>query len=86
MHYLEKDEHILIYPYWSESKDVSGVVDLSWSTDGRLIAWSTKDCRVHLYDVSRKTYQEILTPSLTEELSIQRSIKFDPTNNYMVSI
>ena len=86
MHYLEKDEHILIYPYWSESKDVSSVVDLSWSTDGRLIAWSTQDCRVHLYDVSRKTYQEILTPSQTEELSIQRSIKFDPTNNYMVSI
>lgn len=86
MHCLEKDEHILIYPYWRESEATSSIVDLSWSIDGRLIAWSTQDCRVHLYDISRKTYQELLTPSQTEELSIQRSIKFDPSNNYMVSI
>lgn len=72
-----------IFPY-NGSETSPGVVDAAWSPDGRLFAWSSVDGKLHLYDVTRDTYQELT--SAFEKLTIQRSLAFDPSNNYLVSL
>lgn len=72
-----------LFPYQA-SETPSGVVDAAWSLDGRLFAWSSLDGKLHLYDVTRDTYQELT--SAFEKLTIQRSLAFDPSNNYLVSL
>lgn len=69
-----------------QGQDESLVVDLAWSYDGRLIAWSTGDGRVHLLDIEKNTYQELSTLSNIDKTVIQRSLAFDPTNNYLVTL
>lgn len=61
------------------------VVDLSISADNRLVAWSTNDGKVYLYDVVKDTFQE-LTSICHEKPIIQRSIAFDPSNNYLITV
>lgn len=62
------------------------LIDISWSNDGRLVAWSTINGKVHLLDLNRNTYQELTSILKTEKLTPQRSIAFDPTNKYLVTM
>lgn len=76
----------LLYPF--SSLPILPILDCSWSHDGLLVAWTTMDCRTCVYDVSKKTFQEL--SSLCETSNVrsgsQRSISFDPTNNYLVTM
>lgn len=76
----------LIFP-WPSIKDtyIASVIDGSWSADGKLFAWSTSDGKVHVLDVEKRTHQELISSS-TDKITVQRSIAFDPTNNYFVCI
>ncbi|CAH6722243.1 protein Hir2p [[Candida] jaroonii] len=82
LHHLE-GEHRPLYPLEGEA---SSVVDITWSFDGRLIAWSTDDGKVHLFDLTKDTYQELTKLVHQEKPSIQRSIEFDPTNKFLVTL
>ena len=42
-----------------EISEVNPVVDLTISADNRLIAWSTNNGKVYLYDVVKDTFQEL---------------------------
>lgn len=75
--------HKEIYPLEGNS---AAVVDITWSFDGKLIAWSTDDGKVHLYDLTKGTYQELTTLVHQEKPSVQRSIEFDPTNKFLVTL
>lgn len=75
----------LLFPY-NESQSRSGVVDLSWSPDGRLVCWSSLDAKVHVYDLKHETYQELTSLLHLEKPVVQRSICFDPTNRYLLSL
>lgn len=76
----------LVYPSPLIEDDAKPMIDGAWSSDGRLFSWSTSDCKVHLFDAVRKTYQPLMNEAKEEEMSIQRSIAFDPSNNYLVTI
>lgn len=76
----------LVYPWPLIENDAKPMIDGAWSSDGRLFAWSTSDCKVHIFDTVRKTYQPLMNEAKDEEMSIQRSIAFDPSNNYLVTI
>lgn len=80
------DTSELVYPWPLIEDDAKPMIDGAWSSDGRLFAWSTSDCKVHLFDIVRKTYQPLMNEAKEEEMSIQRSIAFDPSNNYLVTI
>ncbi|CUM63401.1 uncharacterized protein PRCAT00000975001 [Priceomyces carsonii] len=69
----------------SDERELS-IVDLSWSNDGRLIAWSDTKGNINLYDTLKKTCQELTKLSNLEKQVIQRSLAFDPTNNYLTSL
>lgn len=86
IHDLSNNTHELIYPYENTEEAKAKVVDLTWSNDGRMIAWSSGDCKIHIYDTIRTTYQELTSLSTLEKLTVQRSISFDPTNNFLISM
>ncbi|KAI3403266.2 HIR2 [Candida oxycetoniae] len=78
--------HKQIYPFnESTAAQLKPVVDLSVSRDGRLVAWSTLDEKLYVYDVEQNTFQELSTPS-SEKPVIQRSLAFNGVSNYLVSI
>ncbi|CAH2351643.1 protein Hir2p [[Candida] railenensis] len=102
----------------------AGVVDLTWSSDGRLLCWSTDDHKLHLYDTKSETNQDFTSLSSSSSSSsgsssaanaasasattttsnpatsistapdkkgkqlpsIQRSIAFDPTGHYLITL
>ncbi|EGW32239.1 uncharacterized protein SPAPADRAFT_139052 [Spathaspora passalidarum NRRL Y-27907] len=70
---------VQIYPFGS--KTAVAIVDLSISADDKILAWSTTSGEVNLYSFPSHKYQR-----LTSSSSIQRSVSFDPTNNYLVTI
>ncbi|RCK65132.1 Protein HIR2 [Candida viswanathii] len=74
-----------IFPFKNDDIEAEPLVDLSVSADNRLVAWSTKDGKVYLYDLAKDTFQE-LTTIYHEKPIIQRSIAFDPTNNYLITV
>lgn len=74
-----------IFPFENKDVEIKPIVDLSISADDRLIAWSTKDGKVYLYDLVKDNFQE-LTKIYHEKPIIQRSIAFDPTNNYLITV
>ncbi|KAG7193483.1 Protein hir2 [Scheffersomyces spartinae] len=72
----------------SDLVEVDSVIDISWSHDGRLVAWSTSYGEIHLYDIKKHTHQTLtsLINGGKHPFVIQRSLAFDPTNNYLMSI
>ena len=64
------------------------LVDLTVSKDGRLVAWSTLDKKIFVYDIEKSTFQELYASSLEGEESavVQRSLAFNNVCNYLVSI
>lgn len=84
---IEKKSHRLIFP-WPLIKEAQSVpiIEGSWSSDGRLFAWSTTDSKVHLFDTIKDTYQELTANIKDGKVAIQRSIAFDPTNNFFVTV
>lgn len=76
----------LIYPWPVIESEAKPIVDGAWSSDGRIFAWSTSDCKVHIFDTMRNTYQTLMNETKDEKTSVQRSIAFDPSNNYLVTI
>lgn len=83
---LEDKSDRLIFPWPLKKNQKEAVIDGSWSADGRLFAWSTNDGKVHLFDTAKDTYQELTTDAKDQKVAIQRSIAFDPTNNYFVTV
>lgn len=83
---ISNNEDRLVYPLNDEKKGAARVVDLSWSIDGRLVAWSSGEGKIHLYDTTKNTYQELTSLPNLEKLNKQRSIAFDPTNNFLISM
>lgn len=80
-----------IYPWASlEESDISPVADADWSADGRLLAWSTLDGKVQLFDTTLRTMQSLTglqgDPATDKSIAIQRSVSFDPTNKFLVTI
>lgn len=86
LHDISKGTNELIFPFELKEERKARVVDLAWSVDGRLLAWSTADCKIHIYDTEKATYQDLTSLSNLEKLTVQRSIAFDPTNNYLISM
>lgn len=86
MHDISKNTHELIFPFEWKEDGTSRVVDLAWSNDGRMLAWSSADCKIHIYDTEKATYQELTSLSNLEKLTVQRSIAFDPTNHFLISM
>lgn len=84
---VQDNTNRLVYP-WPAIKDSQSlsVIDGSWSADGRLFAWCTSDGMVHLFDVSKDSYKKLTANTNDGKVTIQRSIAFDPTNNYFVSV
>lgn len=83
---IQEKAHKLVYP-WPEAGLLPGeIVDVSWSSDGRLVAWSTSDGKVHVYDTNKETVQELTEKAKDGKVTIQRSVAFDPTNNYFVTV
>lgn len=75
----------LLYPPNLDCESAS-IIDLTWSSDGRLIAWSTDDGKVHIIDLDRNTYQELTSLLKSKKLVLQRSLAFDPTNKYLITL
>lgn len=86
MYDISSNENRVVYPLNDEEKGVARVVDLSWSIDGRLVAWSSGEGKIHLFDATKNTYQELTSLPNLEKLNKQRSIAFDPTNNFLISM
>lgn len=82
---IQNGTNDLIFPWPTLKNSNASVIDGSWSSDGRLFAWSTSDGKVHVYDVKKGTHQELITPT-DDKVTVQRSIAFSPTNNYLVSM
>lgn len=85
---IEEHTNRLIFP-WPLIKEAQSVpvIDASWASDGRLFAWSTNDGKVHLVDTQKDTYQELTTTNAKDgKITVQRSIAFDPSNNYFVTV
>ena len=73
-----------VFPF--NSYEPIPIIDFSWSKNGQLIAWSTLDGQVHIYDIIKKTYQVLTKLTHSPKLLVQRSLAFDPTNNYLVTV
>lgn len=84
---IQNNTNRLVFP-WPAIKDANSrpIIDGSWSADGRLFAWCTTDGKVHMFDMVKDTYQELTANTSEGKVTIQRSIAFDPTNNYFVTV
>lgn len=83
---IQDNTNRLVYPWPAIKEKQISVIDGSWSPDGRLFAWCTSDGMVHIFDVSKDTYQGLTANKNDGKVTIQRSIAFDPTNNYFVTV
>lgn len=50
-----------------------------------MVAWSSNDGKLSIYDLQRNTLQELLSPA-EDNLVVQRSIAFNGVTNYLTSI
>lgn len=84
---IQDNTNKLLFPWptIAETQSVA-ILDGTWSADGRLFAWSTQDGKVHLVDTEKDNYQELTHNTAEGKVTVQRSIAFDPTNNYLVTI
>lgn len=81
--------HKLLYP-WPLIQDKNNeIADIAWSADSRLLAWSTSDGKVHLYDVLKETYQ-VLNQAQGDNTKMkntaQKSLAFNHSNNNLVTM
>lgn len=80
----------LVYFRPSASQEsAQDIIDISWSADGRLLFWSTANGKVHLYDCKKDTYQEFISDKTVSEngkATVRRSVAFDPSNNYLITM
>ncbi|ODQ78211.1 hypothetical protein BABINDRAFT_162875, partial [Babjeviella inositovora NRRL Y-12698] len=60
--------------------NTNGIVDVSWSADGRLIAMACLNNKCVIVDTKKQTTYEIPTPSPV------KGVAFDPTNNYLIAL
>lgn len=75
------------YQQLLQGKVETGVIDMTWSSEGRLLCWSTQDRKLHLYDTENNSYQEFKSLSQgTQQPAVLRSIAFDPTGNYLITL
>lgn len=74
-----------VFPIEESTPEIR-IIDLTWSPDGRLIAWSSSDCKIYIYDTEHRTLQELSLLLKNEKLTVQRSMAFDPTNNFLVTV
>ncbi|KAI5964112.1 HIR2 [Candida pseudojiufengensis] len=82
----DKSIHNKLFPFNKEtSSELSPVVDLTISRDGRLVAWSTNDEKIYVIDIERNTFQE-LKPISNEKPVVHRSLAFNNTTNYLVAV
>lgn len=86
-----KNEVTQVYPLASMpptavSDPDAGVVDLSWSPDGRLFAWSTQNRQLYLCDTKHATLQSFSLLLPNGAPAVLRSIAFDPTGNYLICL
>lgn len=81
--------HKLLYPWPLVKRKNVEVADITWSADLRLLAWSTGDGGVHIYDVVKDTYQSLNEASedgSKEKTSSQKSIAFNHSNTNLVTM
>lgn len=83
IHLSLNHQHKLLFP---TNGSCSQIVDITWSSDGRLILWSSQDGKVHIYDLTKDTYQELTTLFNSEKLVVQQSVTFDPNNKYLATL
>lgn len=72
-----------ISPISEPGSEKPSTLDGSWSEDGKLVAWSTSDGKVHLVDTVSSTHQELIGEGTQ---AVQRSVSFDPTNNFLLTL
>lgn len=75
-----------LYPFTSEDTHSTSITDGNWSLDGKYFVWSTSDGKIHLVDINKLTYQELSSLDHSEKPLTQRSVAFDPTNNYLITL
>lgn len=75
--------HSRISPIMEPGLEKPSALDGSWSEDGKLVAWSTSDGKVHLVDTVSSTHQELIGEGTQ---AVQRSVSFDPTNNFLLTL
>lgn len=73
-----------VFPF--HNLPLSPIIDLSWSPDGSLIAYSTLEGQVSIYDTLKKTHQVLTKLTHIDNLTTQRSVSFDPTGNYLITL
>ncbi|KAF3992546.1 hypothetical protein FT663_01411 [Candidozyma haemuli var. vulneris] len=81
--------HKLLYPWPSVKNENNEVADIAWSADSRLLAWSTSDGRVHIYDLSKDTYQllnEASGGNNKGKTTAQKSLAFNHSNSNLVTM
>ncbi|CAI5759842.1 unnamed protein product [Candida verbasci] len=78
---IESNQSKKIYPI---TEPEGRIIDLSIVND--LIAFSLSNGKIHIMDLTRNTIQELTKLCPEKELIIQRSISFDNSNNYLISI
>lgn len=93
--YLNDGEPRKLYPFPALKEGSVNIIDGCWSPKGNLFAWSTADGKIHVVDVLRNTYQELTSIVGEKEKAtlgdkdkplVQRSLAFDPTLYFLVSL
>ena len=82
----DNDPQLVFSPNKSNNSLQDTIYDIAWSHDGRLLSWSGDHGKVFLYDLTRSTYQELTSLIKLEKPIIQRSLAFDPNNNYLITL
>lgn len=70
----------------STTPQPASVTDGSWNAAGTLFAWATSDGALHLIDTHRLTYQELSSLDHSDKPLVPRSVAFDPSDNYLVTV
>lgn len=90
--YLTKLEDLsqrLIYPWPLAKEQSTEIADIAWSADSRLLAWSTNDGKVHLFDLLKETYQlldEASEGDKNSKTTAQKSLAFNHSNTNLVTM